>query len=383
MDDPVDIPAQDDADRQVLLFVIGLLRVALPAISLGLLVISVLGSFTRRLFARLQQSSFLENSSGYQKINDRNTNFRNAVSLPPDENGVLPVVVPVRTVRRGILYTLLTLAVLTYVGDGIVLIIHSILSGKWEPDNSENGLWNMEILYLVGSSVALATRTIAMAFEERTTGLGKFRRSAPLVTLGVFVAHETALLGILARVLATDAQRIGVSSYMGGDIPPQTPSTLGWWTITHIAIQATRILCLLLAGLMLTRVFERTQHVPNEYSALLAEEEANSRSGATTPKRNGHANGYGTFANGAAKAGAKPSGDQPSNAPIPEYKQSFWARIRILSPYLWPKKSRTLQVVAFVCFLLLGSGRVVNLLVPQMLGRLVEDLTVGRCKIIT
>lgn len=58
--------------------------------------------------------------------------------------------------------------------------------------------------------------------------------------------------------------------------------------------------------------------------------------------------------------------------------RAFIQRIKILSPYLWPKSSASLQVVALICFILLMAGRVVNLMVPLYLGKLVSALASGR-----
>ncbi|CAG9833371.1 unnamed protein product [Diabrotica balteata] len=43
---------------------------------------------------------------------------------------------------------------------------------------------------------------------------------------------------------------------------------------------------------------------------------------------------------------------------------NFWKKLKILSPFLWPKKDFVLQFKVLICFMLLGGGRVVNLFVP-------------------
>ncbi|KAH8919491.1 P-loop containing nucleoside triphosphate hydrolase protein [Atractiella rhizophila] len=53
-------------------------------------------------------------------------------------------------------------------------------------------------------------------------------------------------------------------------------------------------------------------------------------------------------------------------------------RVTVLFPYLWPSKSRLLQAIACLCFVLMLAGRAVNLLVPETLGDVVDDLTYGR-----
>ena len=40
--------------------------------------------------------------------------------------------------------------------------------------------------------------------------------------------------------------------------------------------------------------------------------------------------------------------------------------MRMLIPFMWPRKSLPLQLVVFVCVLLLVAGRIVNLYTPIM-----------------
>lgn len=54
---------------------------------------------------------------------------------------------------------------------------------------------------------------------------------------------------------------------------------------------------------------------------------------------------------------------------------SLLSRVRVLFPYLWPSKSPKLQLLAFLCVGFLFLGRLVNLLVPMALGRVVEALS--------
>jgi len=43
---------------------------------------------------------------------------------------------------------------------------------------------------------------------------------------------------------------------------------------------------------------------------------------------------------------------------------NFWRKIRVLAPFLWPRKDIVLQLRVILCFLLLIGGRVINLYVP-------------------
>jgi hypothetical protein len=50
----------------------------------------------------------------------------------------------------------------------------------------------------------------------------------------------------------------------------------------------------------------------------------------------------------------------------------MWQRLKRLSPYLWPSKSRSLQFIAVLCLLILALGRVVNPIVPFAYGEKIK-----------
>ncbi|EDR09151.1 uncharacterized protein LACBIDRAFT_249450, partial [Laccaria bicolor S238N-H82] len=52
----------------------------------------------------------------------------------------------------------------------------------------------------------------------------------------------------------------------------------------------------------------------------------------------------------------------------------LWKRIRRLSPYLWPHKNGYLQLLAMLCIFILVLGRVINPVMPIVLGELVSVL---------
>ena len=93
---------------------------------------------------------------------------------------------------------------------------------------------------------------------------------------------------------------------------------------------------------------------------------------------NGHANGsYGSTQPVAGKhqhtEGAPPAWSRPTGAPA----RSWWEYIKgyhVFFPYLWPSKDRKLQIVVVLCFLLVLAQRVVNLLVPDQIGHIVDRL---------
>jgi hypothetical protein len=94
---------------------------------------------------------------------------------------------------------------------------------------------------------------------------------------------------------------------------------------------------------------------------------------------NGHANGgsYGSTQPVGGKhqhtEGAPPAWSRPTGAPA----RSWWEYIKgyhVFFPYLWPSKDRKLQIVVVLCFILVMAQRVINLLVPDQLGFIVDRL---------
>lgn len=77
----------------------------------------------------------------------------------------------------------------------------------------------------------------------------------------------------------------------------------------------------------------------------------------------------------AARAANERMGIQPRPAPPATSFATLARRIKVLGPYLWPHKSLRLQLLAVMCLILLGLARVVNLLVPIALGRVVDALS--------
>lgn len=56
--------------------------------------------------------------------------------------------------------------------------------------------------------------------------------------------------------------------------------------------------------------------------------------------------------------------------------KNFWRKIRLLAPFLWPRKNICLQLRVLVCFVLLGGGRAINLYVPIYNKMIVDSMTI-------
>ena len=59
--------------------------------------------------------------------------------------------------------------------------------------------------------------------------------------------------------------------------------------------------------------------------------------------------------------------------PISGMRQ-FFAKMRKLLPFMWPKNSKKLQIYVGLCFAIMVTGRIVNLLTPLQFGIVVETL---------
>ena len=87
---------------------------------------------------------------------------------------------------------------------------------------------------------------------------------------------------------------------------------------------------------------------------------------------NGHANGH---AYGGVEGPQKEAWSRPDKVP----SKSWWEYIRgysLFFPYLWPAKSTRLQVTVVICFVLVATARVINVLVPNQVGY-ITDLLAG------
>lgn len=68
--------------------------------------------------------------------------------------------------------------------------------------------------------------------------------------------------------------------------------------------------------------------------------------------------------------------DQPQNQVNSQGStwRNTWKKLRVLFPFMWPKKSMLLQLAVIICFLLLIAGRVANVYVPIYYKLIVDGL---------
>ena len=145
------------------------------------------------------------------------------------------------------------------------------------------------------------------------------------------------------------------------------------WEAIEVTIDLVRIL-FLVALLSFFALFVLLRHAKHRQTAKVENGTVQERAGLL----NGHpesglTNGYGSTH--AKPAAAEDAGwVRPATLP----SKSWWEYISgysLFFPYLWPAKSRRLQLTVVFCFILLMLGRVINVLVPYQVGVITNILS--------
>ncbi|KAF1931077.1 heavy metal tolerance protein precursor [Didymella exigua CBS 183.55] len=258
-------------------------------------------------------------------------------------------------------------AALTFFGNSVLVIAQALAkqSEHWWCGQSV-------VIYLVGSFFVYSLFLISLLDSKPSP------TAAHLSTWLVGLVLEIVLVaGSLA--LYTHAH---YQPTIGNPENPKLRFFMTEWEAAEVAIDLLRIVLLLaLIGFYLVFVVlpqlkrAQEQGSPGESTSLLG----NGAERAET----GHANGvngngsYGSVHPVGGKhqhtEGAPPAWSRPTGAPT----RSWWEYIKgygVFFPYLWPAKDRRLQIMVVICFVLVMAQRVINLLVPDQLGRIVDRL---------
>lgn len=193
---------------------------------------------------------------------------------------------------------------------------------------------------------------------------------AHFLTWTVALPLEIIILATLLQIYTVPHFEPRVGNQLGGVFR----STITGWETIEVIVNLVRIVLLL--GMVVIYVtvklhLRKKDSSPdhdNERTPLL-----NGTSG-NAPHPNGHTHhpptaGQPSEPKEQVDAWAKPT-EQPTI--------SWYSYIRgfvMLIPYLWPKKSVKLQLLAFSCILIMVSQRVINVFVPIMVGRITDALS--------
>ncbi|KAK4702352.1 hypothetical protein P7C70_g3873, partial [Phenoliferia sp. Uapishka_3] len=369
------------SDRSYLLSTLASLRLALPATLIIILAVRCLVKAFLSMMDRVQSQGWVEipddeapitgdppaitSTDGYQTGEGEGDS--------EEEDGIRPVVVRVKEVRKSLVLALFALTAGTYFADGAAQgqrrdeanfdlrssVIATLITGAFTP---RLPLFRNIIQYTVGGMAAFVTCGLMMAYEDKKSGQSAswgsvYPRLIVFVTLGL----EFAIVALSARLIHTDSSS-------------QPSSTL--LPTIHLSILSVRLLIVTFVLLSLSPLLRRSTFHPLPTSGAT---ESTSLLGPLT------SSDYGTLPNGDVPK-SKPknmlrSSQPPSNRP-PDPKSlsilTLFSRVKTLFPYLWPSKSIGLQVLAIICILLMLLKRFVNVLVPIFFGRIIGDLAAGR-----
>ncbi|KAJ3749144.1 mitochondrial half-size ABC transporter [Lentinula detonsa] len=287
---------------------------------------------------------------------------------PTSPSPITSVVIARRIPRRASILLFLTLCSLTYLGDGLTFIVYAIIQKNWP--------WysGIEVNALLGVVAFSGLAALGTWKDLHGVPIWDMKRVKLSVALSL-------LLDIVLVVL------FSLNSRQAG-----FPSSLSLVMLLHFVFPVFRIILLipLLTSLLAPRVVYTSilaegeaEGITTETSVLLPEASQTSPGLLAVPVPSDHTK-YGTFR---PTRSTLQQSTPTTRAPTPVQLQNVsekpeitlepsWSelmqRIKRLSPYLWPSKSHSLQLIAVLCILILMCGRFVNAIMPLTLGELIK-----------
>ncbi|XP_014557453.1 hypothetical protein COCVIDRAFT_97221 [Bipolaris victoriae FI3] len=251
----------------------------------------------------------------------------------------------------------------TFVGNSVLVVAHALVE-------KQQHWWagKAVVIYLVGSFFVYCLFLISLVDSKPSP------TEAHLATWVLATVLEIVLVA-LSFAIYTHPHKEPTA----GPPPKRLRFGMTDWEAGEVAMDLLRILLLLsLIGfyVMFVVMPQRKAHQdtasPTESTSLLGGADQNGHA------ENGHTNGsYGTVHPVGGKhqhtEGAPPAWSRPTGAPA----RSWWEYIKgyhVFFPYLWPSKDGKLQLVVVACFMLVLAQRVVNVLVPDLTGEIVDRL---------
>ncbi|KAI4139290.1 MAG: hypothetical protein L6R39_006375, partial [Caloplaca ligustica] len=241
----------------------------------------------------------------------------------------------------------------TFIGNATVVILHALV-------DREDHWWCGEsvAIYVIASFFIYTLFLISLIDTKPSPTAAHFS------TWIVALILELILLGASLSLYTTEHREPQAGNPRGGPLERGVTN----WEAIEILIDVFRVIFLL--GLILSyclfialRALKQRQS-SRRHSATLGE---------TTSLLNGHAVENGS-AYGQDDDSVDPGWVRPTKVP----SKSWWEYIRgysLFFPYLWPAKSRQLQITVVICFILVMAARVINLLVPMQVGRITNILS--------
>ncbi|KAJ7188480.1 mitochondrial half-size ABC transporter [Mycena filopes] len=292
---------------------------------------------------------------------------------PPPPSAITRVVVPTVIPRRALILSLLSLLALVFLSEGLIFVVYAVFIDKTWPQNT--GVEYNTLLGLIGFA-GLA----ALGAWQDIRGVDVWSMKRVKLAIATASAIDLAIVVLIAK---------GVR-FKGSSLP------------IPIIFPALRVL----AGSVLVAALSSPRIV---YKAVAQDDgeapSATDSSFLLPPPSTGlspvsalptDSTKYGTFRtprSGLAQSTpatrvpspVPPEGsdfegmstDKSDNISLDPSWSEIWRRISRLIPYLWPSKSRSLQLLVLLCIILILVGRVVNAGIPFALGEIIHIFETG------
>ncbi|EXJ59537.1 uncharacterized protein A1O5_12162 [Cladophialophora psammophila CBS 110553] len=253
------------------------------------------------------------------------------------------------------------IVILSFLGNAAILLFETLLNRKdeWWPGKNA-------VIYVIASTFLWLVVFISILDTKPSPN------SAHFVTWLSAVPLEVIIVAASLQIYTAPHYEPRVGNQQGGKYRERIT---GWETL-EVVVNLGRLVFLLgMTVLFLVLKFnwgrskEPASASQDERSPLLGGDSEAGR------RPNGHAH----------------HGDHPNNpSSEPKEQVDAWAKptevpnitwfaylrgFLLLIPYLWPKKSFKLQLLAGTCFLIMISQRVINVFVPVMVGKITDALS--------
>ncbi|EXJ62087.1 hypothetical protein A1O7_02520 [Cladophialophora yegresii CBS 114405] len=249
---------------------------------------------------------------------------------------------------------------LTFLGNAAILLFEILLNRKdeWWPGKNA-------VIYVIASTFLWLIVFISILDTKPSPN------NAHFISWLCALPLEVVILGASLRIYTMPHFEPRVGNQQGG----QYRENITGWESLEVVVNLGRIvfllgLCVLYIAIKINcrRQKTSTSGIENERTPLLGGDTESGR----RPNANPHANHQSTPSSEPKEhvdAWAKPT--EVPNITWYAYLRGF----AMLIPYLWPKKSLKLQLLAGSCFLIMIGQRVINVFVPVMVGKITDALS--------
>ncbi|KAJ5846582.1 hypothetical protein N7534_010251 [Penicillium rubens] len=266
-----------------------------------------------------------------------------------------------RNVKR--VFNLLSAAViLTFLADATIYITHVMVA------RSENW-WRGQsfVVYVVGSFFVYSVLLMAMLDTSPSPTLAQF------VCWSVAIPIELVIVSTSLSIYTSVHHEPIVGDPEGGRVRRR----ITLWESLEVGSNSIRILILFaLVLLYACQSFSMKSHAKASQRANGATEATGLLDSGGAENGNGNGNGHGKangHSYGSTNGAPHPETSKPTDPwvrPTTLPSTSWWEYLSgysLFFPYLWPSKSRRLQLIVTFCFGLLICQRIVNVLVPYQI----------------